>query len=211
MASRSDLSKPVTLIQGFSRDVVRSGPGPANWADDLSAIALADWGFDLASQLLERAGFGDTPEEVARLAQFTPERAVATLLDYRSVPNQLEPFEHSGVWDPSLRNFPISRPAATDRAEKTGESMGVRAKPAGCSRLSTASSIGCAPPTSRRAASRIGGPTAWSRPNVRSKRKWRCSGTAISPPAKKKSATTARWSSSLRCSTGTRPETSAIS
>jgi hypothetical protein len=135
MASRSDLPKPVTLIQGFGRDVVRSGPGPAHWADDLSAVTPADWGFDLAGQLLERAGFGGTPEEVARLAQLKPEQAVATLLDYRSIPNALELFEHSGVWDPTLRNFPVSRPAATDRAEKTGESMGVRAKPTGERRL----------------------------------------------------------------------------
>jgi uncharacterized protein (DUF1800 family) len=39
------------------------------------------------------------------------------------------------VWDPSLRDFPVSRVAATERAEKTGEAMGVRIKPAGERRL----------------------------------------------------------------------------
>src|ERR1700704_4538248 len=135
MASRSDVSKSVALIQGFGREVVRSGPGPANWADDLSAITPAEWSFDLAGQLLERAGFGGTPEEIARLAQLTPEQAVAALLDYRTIPDPLAPVPPSGLWDPSLRNFPVSRPAATDRAEKTGESMGVRAKPTGERRL----------------------------------------------------------------------------
>jgi hypothetical protein len=38
----------------------------------LSAITPAEWSFDLADQLLERAGFGGTPEEVAQLAELTP-------------------------------------------------------------------------------------------------------------------------------------------
>ena len=136
MASRSDLSKPATFVHGFGREIVRSGPGPAQWADDLSPIAAADWSFDLASQLIERAGFGGTPEEVARLATMRPEQAVAFLLDYRSSPDdRLEPFDRSEIWDPTLRDFPPSRVAATERAEKTGEAMGVRAKPAGERRL----------------------------------------------------------------------------
>src|SRR4051812_31939520 len=103
--------------------------GPAEWAGDLSPIAAADWNFGLAGHLLERAGFGGTPEEVGRLAGVTPEQAVASLLDYQSIPNDhLAPFDRSDVWDPSLRNFPVSRVAATQRAEKTGEAMGVRIK-----------------------------------------------------------------------------------
>jgi hypothetical protein len=136
MASQADVSKTATLVHGFGRDIVRSGPGPARWANDLSAIAAGDWSFDLAGQLLERAGFGGTPEEVARLADIKPEQAVALLLNYRSIPNdRLEPFERSDVWDPTLRDFPPSRVAATQRAEQTGEAMGVRVKPAGERRL----------------------------------------------------------------------------
>src|SRR5438445_13440402 len=109
MASRSDLSKPATFVHGFGPEVVRSGPGPAKWADDLSPIAAADWSFDLAGQLIERAGFGGTPEEVARLAAMRPEQAVAFLLDYRSIPgDQSGPFERSDIWDPTLRDFPPS-------------------------------------------------------------------------------------------------------
>jgi hypothetical protein len=134
MASQSDPAT-VTLVAAV-RNAGRSGPGPAHWADDLSPVAVADWSFDLAGQLLERAGFGGTPEEIARLAGMTPEQAVASLLDYRAISNDhLAPFEHSGVWDPSLRNFPVSRPAATRLAEQTGVSMGVRVKPAGERRL----------------------------------------------------------------------------
>src|SRR5213592_3743794 len=110
MAIHPDRSKAAAPVHTIALDGRRSGPGPAQWADDLSPVAASDWSYDLASQLLERAGFGGTPEEIARLAEMAPERAVASLLDYRSIPNHLAPFEHSGTWDPSLRNFPVSRP-----------------------------------------------------------------------------------------------------
>jgi Protein of unknown function (DUF1800) len=135
MENRADSSQAPTVVSAALRGISRGGPGPVRWADDLSGVASADWSYDFAGQLLERAGFGGTPEEIARLAEMTPEQAVADLLDYRAIADDLPPFEHSGVWDPTLRNFPISRPAATDRAEKTGESMGVRPKPSGNRRL----------------------------------------------------------------------------
>jgi uncharacterized protein (DUF1800 family) len=113
-----------------------AGPGPVTWANDLSPITGSDWSFDRAAHLLERAGFGGTPEEIARLAAISPMEAVATLLDYESMPNDhLAPFDPSGVWDPSLVNFPPSRVAATELAETTGAAMGVRVKPAGERRL----------------------------------------------------------------------------
>jgi uncharacterized protein (DUF1800 family) len=145
MESQSDQAKigpakigpadTATLIHG-SENVVRAGPGPARWAGDLSPIAAADWSYDRAAHLIDRAGFGAPPEQIAQLAAMTPEQAVASLLDYSSIPNDhLAAFDPSGVWDPSLRDFPPSRPAATERAEKTGESLGVRVKPAGERRL----------------------------------------------------------------------------
>jgi hypothetical protein len=130
MDSTSDL-KGVSLVHGY-QNILRSPAGPAGWADDLTAISVSDWSYDFAAQLLERAGFGGTPEEIARLAAMTPERAVAHLVDYKSVPNDhLEPFDPSGVWDPGLRDFPPGRVAATRRAERTGEALGVKVKPEG--------------------------------------------------------------------------------
>jgi uncharacterized protein (DUF1800 family) len=127
---------PATLAASADNKVMRSGAPPASWANDLAPIAAADWSYDRAGHLIDRAGFGATPEEIARLAAMTPEQAVASLLDYRSIPNDhLAPFDPSGVWDPSLRDFPPSRVAATERAEKTGESLGARVKPAGDRRL----------------------------------------------------------------------------
>jgi hypothetical protein len=134
MDSTSDL-KGASLVHGY-QNVLRGPPGPARWADDLAPISGSDWSYDFAAHLLERAGFGGTPEEVARLAAMTPEQAVGYLVDYKSVPNDhIEPFDPSGVWDPGLRNFPPSRVAATRRAERTGEALGVQVKPEGERRL----------------------------------------------------------------------------
>jgi uncharacterized protein (DUF1800 family) len=134
MDSKSDLSR-ASLVHGY-QNVVRSAPGPAQWADDLAPIAVSDWSYDFAAHLLERAGFGGTPEEIARLAAMTPDEAVSHLVDYKSVPNDhLEPFDPSGLWDPGLRDFPPSRVAATRRAERDGEALGVKVKPQGERRL----------------------------------------------------------------------------
>ena len=108
------------------------GPGPAEWRGDLAPIGPDDWSYDRAAHLLERAGFGGTPEDIDRLAAMTPEEAVAHLVDYDAVDNgHLPPFDHSGVHDPGLIDFPPSRPATTRLAKETGEALGVRVKPAG--------------------------------------------------------------------------------
>ena len=107
-------------------------PGPAAWQDDLSPLPKSEWNEDRAAHLLAHAGFGGTPEEVKELADLGLERAVESLVHYENLPNpRLTPFVESGLWDPTLDNFPDSRPAATDRAEQTGSSMGVDVKPAG--------------------------------------------------------------------------------
>ena len=107
-------------------------PGPAAWKDDLTPIGVADWNYDRAAHLLARAGFGGTPSEIQKLADAGFERAVRSLVHYENVPNpRMQPFVESGFWDPGLNGFPESRPEATDRAEKTGASMGIQVKPAG--------------------------------------------------------------------------------
>ena len=110
-------------------------PGPASWADDLQPIPAAEWNYDRAAHLLERAGFGGTPDEIQRLADMAPEEAVRSLIYYDDIDNDhLPPFEHSGLWDETLVDFPASRPAATDLGIARGEAMGVRAKPEGVNR-----------------------------------------------------------------------------
>jgi uncharacterized protein (DUF1800 family) len=109
---------------------------PSAWVEDLAPISDADWNYARARHLLDRAGFGGTPDDVARLARMTPEAAVHSLVDYQSIENgQLKPFEHSGVYDPTLTPFPPTRPAATTLAAETGASMGVAVKPSGTRKL----------------------------------------------------------------------------
>ena len=111
---------------------VIKGPGPAAWQGDLAPISDDDWSYDRAAHLLERAGFGGTPEEIETLAAMTPAQAVAHLVDYERLANDnLPPFEPSAIHDPGLVNFPPSRPATTELAKETGAALGVQVKPAG--------------------------------------------------------------------------------
>jgi hypothetical protein len=107
-------------------------PGPASWQDDLSPLPRAEWSYDRAAHLLAHAGFGGAPESIQELADSSVERAVERLVHYERIPNpRMQPFVESGFWDPSLSDFPDSRPAATDLAEQHGVSMGVATKPSG--------------------------------------------------------------------------------
>jgi uncharacterized protein (DUF1800 family) len=107
----------------------------AGWSGDLTPISREDWNAERAAHLLERAGFGATPQEIAQFAAMTPEAAVRRLVYHKNIPNDLPPFDDSGAHDAGLEPFPASRPAATDLARDTGESMGVKVKPTGNRRL----------------------------------------------------------------------------
>jgi hypothetical protein len=110
--------------------------GPAAWQNDLSPIGPADWNYDFAAHLLERAGFGGTPEEIQALAKITPAQAIARLVRFEGTDiSQLPPFDHSGIHDPGLEPFPPTRPAVTDLAKEKGEALGIKVKPTGNRRL----------------------------------------------------------------------------
>lgn len=108
---------------------------PVNWQDELQPIAVTDWNRERAAHLLERAGFGGTPDEIAKLATMTPAQAVQSLVRYRQTANPQPAFEPSGVHDAGLEPFATSRPAATDQARATGEALGVKVKPDGNRRM----------------------------------------------------------------------------
>ena len=115
---------------------IGNGAGPSGWVGDLSPIGPKDWGYGRAAHLLERAGFGGTPDQVRDLARLTPAEAVRRIVYYQDIDNShLPSFIHSGVYDPGLEHFPPSRPAATKLAKETGEAMGIKVKPAGNRRL----------------------------------------------------------------------------
>ncbi len=110
--------------------------GPASWQNDLAPIPSSDWNYDFAAHLLERAGFGGTPEEIDALARMTPAQAVARLVRFEGTDaSHLPPFDPSGIHDPGLEPFPPSRPAVTDMAKKNGEALGIKVKPSGNRRL----------------------------------------------------------------------------
>ncbi|MEX0963912.1 MAG: DUF1800 domain-containing protein [Pseudohongiellaceae bacterium] len=104
--------------------------------DDLSPISEQDWNYESAAHLLERAGFGGTPDQISELAAMSAEAAVHSLVYFDPTNNShLLPFEHSGVHEPGLEPFPPSRPATTELAKQTGEALGVKVKPEGNRRL----------------------------------------------------------------------------
>lgn len=82
---------------------------PARWQDDLTPIADSDWSRARATHLLERAGFGPTPDEIDRFARLTPRQAVRQLVRYQQIANPLPAFEDSGAFDPGLEPFSPSR------------------------------------------------------------------------------------------------------
>ena len=109
-----------------------AGPGPAGWVNDLTPITAADWDYDKAAHLIERAGFGATPAEIERLATMTPDAAVDTLVNFNTVDNTVtRAFDPSPIWDPGMDPFPKSRADAVRIARETGSSMGVAVLPEG--------------------------------------------------------------------------------
>src|SRR5689334_16664675 len=126
----------VLLATAICPALLKAQAGPQAWQNDLAPIAASGWNYDLAAHLLERAGFGGTPEEIQALAKMTPAQAVARLVRFEGVDAvQLPPFEHSGIHDPGLEPFPPTRPAVTDLAKEKGEALGIKVKPTGNRRL----------------------------------------------------------------------------
>ena len=58
-----------------------AAPGEDPDRGDLTPISAADWNPAKARHLLERAGFGGTPEEIAALAALTPQAAVRRIVE----------------------------------------------------------------------------------------------------------------------------------
>ena len=95
-APGSTLSLLLLLLFSFT------STGMAATVDSLEPLPASEWSYDHAAHLLERAGFGGTPEEIARFAAMTPEAAVDLIVNYEQIADTLPPFEHSGIWDEAM-------------------------------------------------------------------------------------------------------------
>lgn len=109
--------------------------GPVAWQGDLTPIDDGDWSYSRAAHLLERAGFGGTPEEVQRLAAMTPEAAVDYLVDYEGLDASfLPPFEESGIFDEDMLadvDDALAFGEGLARARERGEVYGVAPREGG--------------------------------------------------------------------------------
>lgn len=123
----------MTAVVGVAVAVALPGwANGAGGAGDLSPLPAEAWHAGHAAHLLERAGFGGTPDEVERLAALGLEGAVRRLVYFDGVSDATMPeFDHSGVFDPGLDPFPPSRPATTELAKADGEALGIKVKAGG--------------------------------------------------------------------------------
>ena len=106
------------------------GAGPSSWANDLTPIANADWSYERAAHLLERAGFGGTPDAIERLAAMTPAEAVSLLLDYEEIDvSHLPAFTESNIYPNGYKFAGLGEVARSAMA--TGKAFGIPARQEG--------------------------------------------------------------------------------
>ena len=109
---------------------VWKGRGPVSWSGDLSPISRADWSYERAGHLLERAGFGGTPEEIEKLARMTPQQAVSYLVDYETIDvSSLPKFEESNIYPHGYKYASIQD--GVRQAMATGRAFGIPARQEG--------------------------------------------------------------------------------
>ena len=128
------VTMPVRTLPGVAAQSAGVAAGAAGWAGDLSPIGRSDWSYDRAAHLIERAGFGAAPDDIARLAALTPQQAVDELVDYEAIKSDLKPFDESIIWDPGMDPFPPSRAEAVRIARERGEGLGEKLLPEGAQR-----------------------------------------------------------------------------
>mgnify|MGYP001316515441 FL=1 len=107
-----------------------------DWYGNIDPITNQDWDVNKAKHLLERAGFGGTPEEIEFLFNLGLSKAIEHLVYYENISvSEMPKFDESDIHDPGLINFPPSRPATTKLAKETGEALGIKVKESGNRKL----------------------------------------------------------------------------
>ena len=134
MVSRVSSRHPLWSLIAALGLAVTVGAARPEWTNDLSPISSSDWTYATAAHLLERAGFGATPDQITRLAAMTPQQAVDRLVNYEAIADTLAPFDESVIWDPGMDPFPPSRAEAVRIAREHGEGLGEKLLPPGAQR-----------------------------------------------------------------------------
>ncbi len=105
---------------------------------NFAPLPAASWNEQRAAHLLQRAGFGGTPEQIRALTALGPRAAVRQIVYGENLSNekkqrqaQLAPFDPSPIDFDGMYPFPPSRPAATDAAKREGRALGIAVKPEG--------------------------------------------------------------------------------
>ena len=153
--------------------------GFASWQDDLTPISSNDWNYNTAAHLLERAGFGGTPDQIQALAarrRFAAWSISTKPITATSRPSIIQTFMIPG-WNPFL---PAGRPRPTwpRKPVKLWVSRSNQRVIAACNRWSTSSSTGSEPACWKPIGWVTGGPIEWLPPTIPFRKKWHCSGTA---------------------------------
>ena len=90
------------FVASFPLQSVGQNRNYSSWENDLGPISEIDWNYERAAHLLERAGFGGTPDTIQRFANMSPSAAVKSLVHFdKSSPN-VNSFDHSGIHDAGL-------------------------------------------------------------------------------------------------------------
>src|SRR5256885_11270676 len=128
MVRRSFIAGVVVLIVAATTPMrgLAQRSGPTRWQNDVTPIGPSDWNYDFAAHLLERAGFGGTPEEIQALARMTPAEAVRQLVYFQKIENNLPAFDHSGIHDAGQEHYPERRTTETHLQYAKGRSIGIQ-------------------------------------------------------------------------------------
>jgi uncharacterized protein (DUF1800 family) len=110
----------------------------ATTVPSFSPLPAASWNEQRAAHLLQRAGFGGTPEQIRELAALGPRAAVRQVVygegmsaAQKQRQAQMAAFDPSPIDFDGMYPFPPSRPAATDAAKREGQALGILVKPEG--------------------------------------------------------------------------------
>jgi len=112
----------------FAATAAAAPASPDPWRDDLRPLAPEDWNAARAAHLLERAGFGGTPEQIAALGARGPDAAVRGLVRWQQVENvPLPQFRASGIFPSDDVSTPLDDELAgvVFRAALLGRGLGV--------------------------------------------------------------------------------------